>query len=569
MPFLSRRSPQSLRAMSLFNTLLLAGTIATITLLTWYVVTRGDDNLEVSVTTAEGAPVPDALVQYGHRNYRADDHGEVRVRRNRNNHSVRADHPGYRSSSDDFDPETTRRVHLTLAEETTPTAPNQTADTAPAASNSPAAQSAAPAATSPSVPANVEIAGTVLDESGTPVLYGWVTDGTHYAFTDDAGTFTFPAGSVGDGARLTVNASNFKQQTVHASASKPVSVKMERIAIHGLYFNPNYAYTDETIQHMIDLANTTEINAIVVDIKEETVYYDSQVPLFVESGTVSPVMDIPNLLKRFHDNNIYVIARLVVFKDSMVAETHPDLALKDDRTGDLWRDMNGIAWVDPTNTTLWDANISLALEAASLGFDEIQYDYVRFPTDGETNHIVYPADYTEELRSSTIEGFLTRSKQALMPTGIPLSADVFGYTTVSVDDVGIGQNLAHLTPILDYVSPMLYPSHWPEGSMALDGPPNDFPYDTIEIAMSVAFRNIGEENAVKMRPWLQDFSMAGMTPYDRDHVRAQIDAAEDLGLEGWLLWAPDSVYTEDALNPEPGSLPSTPNAIVPAVSERR
>jgi hypothetical protein len=348
-----------------------------------------------------------------------------------------------------------------------------------------------------------------------------------------------------------------------------MDLQLEIQMIRGLYFNPNISNTQEDIDRFIHMANTTEVNAVVIDIKEELVFYDTKVPLFNETGVVTPILDLPNLLQQFHDNDIYTIARLVVFKDSAVAEKHPELAVIDTQTGGLWRDMNGIAWVNPMDHTLWDANIDLAYEAATLGFDEIQYDYIRFPTDGDLSRVSYGLENSQENREAAIEKFLQRSYERLIPTGVRLSADIFGYTVMVEDDLGIGQNLDQLASHVDYLSPMIYPSHWPNGSMALNGHPNDFPYETVEISMSLAMDQLGG-HGLKLRPWLQDFNMPGMREYGDAEVRAQIDAVNDLGLSGWLIWDPNNWYHEGAFAPQvedgPVTLPSTPAVATPTAS---
>jgi hypothetical protein len=219
--------------------------------------------------------------------------------------------------------------------------------------------------------------------------------------------------------------------------------------------------------------------------------------------------------------------------------------------------------------TLWDANIDLAYEAATLGFDEIQYDYIRFPTDGDLSRVSYGLENSQANREAAIEKFLQQSYERLIPTGVRLSADIFGYTVMVQDDLGIGQNLDQLAPHVDYLSPMIYPSHWPHGSMALNGHPNDFPYKTVEISMSLAMDQLGGQR-LKLRPWLQDFNMPNMRKYGEAEVRAQIDAVNDLGLSGWLIWDPNNWYHEGAFMPEtnegPVTEPSTPAIGTPVAS---
>jgi hypothetical protein len=318
----------------------------------------------------------------------------------------------------------------------------------------------------------------------------------------------------------------------------------------GIYLSANGAADDSVVDGIIDLVNTTELNTVVLDIKEGYVWYDSDVSFFKDAGAVSPVYDVDAVLKKFHDNGIYVIGRLVVFNDPIVAQAYPELAIPA-VGGGLWLGADGQPWVNPFNQELWQANIDLAVEAAGHGFDEIQYDYIRFPSDGDLNSADFPAEYNEmDGRVAAISGFLEDSLPQVHAAGAWQSADVFGIVAVYDDDQGIGQYLRDLVQYVDFVSPMVYPSHWTEGSLAVDGEPNDHPGDVITVSIGSALDKI-DGDASKLRPWLQDFSLGGMTPYGPDQVREQIDAAEAEGVEGWLLWNGGSgTDNASAHNPE-------------------
>lgn len=536
------------------------------------------DVLTLSVVTEDGAPVEDAIVIYGEETYQTNADGKVILDVLDDRQTIMVQHEGYMTVSGEFDATYSRTQELTLKElssNVAPTTPEPGAGSQPAAASTPATPAGTPTvrASAPERPG--EVAGTVRNIDGKPIERGWITDGKTYAFTDTDGNFVFEPGAIAANATLTVFAPGYFAQDLKVPDGGGIlDVTLEIQRIHGLYFNPNLSYNDEDIDRFIDIANRTEINAVVIDIKEELVYFDSSVGLFNDAGVVNPVMDLPALLKRFHDNGIYTIARLVVFKDSQVAESFPDLAVKDNVTGDLWRDMNGIAWVNPMDHTLWDANIDLAVEAANMGFDEIQYDYIRFPTDGDLSRVNYGLENSQENREAAIEKFLQRSYERLIPTGTRLSADIFGYTVMVEDDLGIGQNLDHLAQHLDFLSPMVYPSHWPNGSMALDGHPNDFPYETIEISMGLAVNQLNG-NRLKFRPWLQDFNMPNMREYGDAEVRAQIDAVNDLGLSGWLIWDPNNWYHDGAFAPDTSERPAnepvlgTPVAAASGVTRSR
>jgi hypothetical protein len=216
----------------------------------------------------------------------------------------------------------------------------------------------------------------------------------------------------------------------------------------------------------------------------------------------------------------------------------------------LWRDQNGAAWVNPLNREMWDANIRLAEEVIALGFDEVQYDYIRFPTDGDMARAWFGPDYSPERREAAIEGFLSESRDRIIPMGGRQSADVFGYTTIIDHDLGIGQNFDSLAGTVDYISPMIYPSHWPAGSLyGVPGHPNDHPYLTVSISMDAAVSQL-DGNRRQLRPWLQDFGLPGQRMYGSYEVRAQIDALNDLGINSWLIWSFNGWFHVNAFKPD-------------------
>ena len=508
----------------------------------------GNKAVELAVQDEAGNPLPGTHVLVGNELYLTDDDGVVRLAVEDSPEAVTVERDGYTTMVGKIGQDSDAVVPIVLTPDKMADRPGDNAGAAALASQSEEA-TPVPEKEDALASAPQEVAGTVADADGNPVARAWVTDGTSYVFSDADGAFLFKKGQVAPDATLRVFGAGYFEQQVEVPQDGILDVTLELQPIKGIYYNPNISNTQEDLDRLINIVNTTEINAVVVDIKEELVFYDSQVQFFRDAGTVSPVMDLPSLLKQLHDNDIYTIARLVVFKDSAVAEKFPYLAVKDNVTGDLWRDMNGIAWVNPMMHELWDYNIELAVEAAHAGFDEIQYDYVRFPTDGDLSRLEYGIPNSQENREAAIEKFLQKSWEALIPTGTRLSADIFGYTVMVEDDLGIGQNLDHLAQHVDYLSPMVYPSHWPDGSMALDGPPNDYPYEAVHISMGLAVDQLNGD-ALKLRPWLQDFNMSNMMEYGAPEVRAQIDAAEDLGLSGWLIWDPNNWYHEDAFKPE-------------------
>ena len=394
--------------------------------------------------------------------------------------------------------------------------------------------------------------GVVMTAAGEPIQGAIVKSGEATSISAGDGTFTLVG--VGEGATVNIGASGYASTDVTVANGSVASVKLEARQIKGLYANWSLLTTPGGLDGLIETANTTEINAVVIDIKQDTVYYDSQVAFFRDAGTVNPIMDVGEVIAKLRENNIYAIARIVVFQDPLVANARPDLAVKD-VSGGLWVNEMGVAWVSAFNEELWDANIALATEAIGLGFDEIQYDYVRFPSDGDLSTADFGVDYTAEAREAAITEFMKRSYEAIHAQGGKLAADLFGFVTIVDDEQYIGQRFSALEPYLDYVCMMIYPSHFSEGNIAsAPGHPNDYPYETIFESLQRAEQNAPGSKA-KFRPWLQDFSYGfnGLRDYDADDVRAQIDAAEAFGASGWLLWGDPFNVTVSALKPESGT----------------
>ena len=320
--------------------------------------------------------------------------------------------------------------------------------------------------------------------------------------------------------------------------------------VRAIYLDPRITSDRAGFDDLVDLIDRTELNALVLDIKEETVYYDTEVAFFQDAGAVLPRYDVADYLRTLKDHGIYTIARLVSFKDPITVEARPDLAIADETIGGVWRDGGGETWLNPFSEEVWEFTTDLAAEAAELGFDEVQFDYVRLP-DGDLSAADFgPVPYTFASRTGAIAGFLEMGKEKVHDRGAKVSADIFGYTLLveEGDDLGIGQDPAVLAPHVDALCPMIYPSHFPEGSLAVDGHPNDFPYETIEISLGLA-RERHPDLTGKLRPWLQDFSLPWLGEYDTDDVRAQIDATDEAGVAGWMLWDPNNVYHREALAP--------------------
>jgi len=322
--------------------------------------------------------------------------------------------------------------------------------------------------------------------------------------------------------------------------------KPERVK--GIYLSSATAGSPERLEALLDLADRTELNAMVIDIKDDdsepSFVWQSSIGVGTEGAVTIP--KIAKMLRTVHARGVYAIARVSVFQDNYLAERRPDLALKRS-DGRLWRDRKGIGWLDPAARDVWTYNLELARAAHSMGFDEIQFDYIRFPSDGSLRTIVYPFWKKEEVKTSVIGGFFAYLDSELRQKGIPISVDLFGLTMRrGDDDLGIGQRLAEALPYVDFISPMVYPSHYSSGYIGLEDPAAN-PREVIRAAMAAgnSIRNELPDPKAAFRPWLQDFDLGA--EYTPEMVRAQIEEAEAGGAEGWLLWNARNVYTEEAL----------------------
>jgi hypothetical protein len=302
---------------------------------------------------------------------------------------------------------------------------------------------------------------------------------------------------------------------------------------------------------VLELVARTELNAVVIDIKGDRglIPYRTAVPLALEAGAQGPVIikDFDGLMASLKARNVYTIARIVAFKDNVLAQRRPDWAIIDTRTGKPWLDNEKLAWVDPFREEVWDYAIAVATEAVAKGFDEVQFDYVRFPTDGKLSAARYSQPNNAQTRLPAIAGFLAKARRELGPTGAFLAADVFGYTAFNDNDTDIGQRVEELALHLDYICPMVYPSGYHRGIPGVRNPVAQ-PYEIVKESVRLT-RKRSAPGTVQVRPWLQDFRDYA---FDRrifgvNEIRAQIRGARDGGAVGFMLWNPKNDYTGGAL----------------------
>ena len=325
-------------------------------------------------------------------------------------------------------------------------------------------------------------------------------------------------------------------------------LKKEPVKVKGIYMSGRVFHSPGLFNSLVDLVDRTELNSLIIDMKDDTGFLsaDFNIPLAREiKARIHKGADVEANMAALAHRDIYPIARIVVFKDPTLAEGKPELAIKR-KDGSLWRDRKGLAWVDPHNKKVWEYAVDTAKEAAKLGFREIQFDYVRFPTDGDVEKAIYP-DATGQQMEDVIADFLSYAKAELEPYNVFLAADVFGLTTLTLDDMGMGQKFEKVMTQVDYICPMVYPSHYGPYNYGFPNP-NAYPYEVVKHSLLDGLKK-AEGTPVVIRPWLQDFTL-GAPAYGAAEVRAQIQAAYDVGLEEWMLWNAGNNYTEGALGSE-------------------
>jgi hypothetical protein len=361
----------------------------------------------------------------------------------------------------------------------------------------------------------------------------------------------------------------FGEKYVYQSsmAQSVASQEKSEISDEIIKFEPSYIATPDPLKavymtswvasekvrrsEIVKIIDETEVNAVVIDIKD----YSGKIVFKVESPELKSfgseevrIRDIREFLEELHQKQIYVIARLAVFQDQYFASHRPDLAVKNKSGEKVWKDRKGLTWIDPASREYWDYIILISKEARKVGFDEINFDYIRFPSDGDMLNISYSLSSTTP-REIVIESFFSYLQDNLSGTGLKISADIFGMvTTITDNDMGIGQVLETALPYFDYVSPMIYPSHYSSGFEGFKNP-EEHPYEVVNISLKKASERatMASTSPKKIRPWLQDFGLKVF--YGSNEVRAQIRAVNDAGLNSWMLWSPSNRYTKNALEP--------------------
>ena len=328
---------------------------------------------------------------------------------------------------------------------------------------------------------------------------------------------------------------------------KPVKVK-------GIYVSGPVAGIDR-MDELIALVDETELNAMVIDIKNDegriTYKMQSEKVIEIEAG-IRYIPDIQALVQKCKEKDIYLIARIVAFKDPYLAEKCPELAVKK-KTGEIFKDKSGLAWVNPYKKEVWDYLIEVSKEAAKLGFDEIQYDYIRFSTDLKSDDLDFGPEADNKSKIEIISEFTQYACEALADMNVYVSADVYGTIIDNkVDQKIVGQDYVEMASYLDYICPMVYPSHYGNGVYGIEIPDAE-PYRTVNAAMTSAAKELSvlsEDDRAINRVWIQSFTatwVKGHITYGPEQIREQIRGAYDAGFDEWILWNASIKYQRDSL----------------------
>ena len=383
-------------------------------------------------------------------------------------------------------------------------------------------------------------------EEMTPTLTRSDDDG-RAVWEDAIGT------GVADITRLTIKAPGYRRVSVAITRGGRLDMRLEPFQVRGIYVPFGLLTLPDRIAELLDLVEESELNAIVVDVKSDRarLAWVSDVPLALELDAYQKdVMDLKDLVGMCHDRGIYTIARMVVFKDNLLATKHHEWAVTREEGG-LYKDLEGLCWVDPFRQEVRDYNIALAREVAAMGFDEIQLDYLRFPSDGRVKGLVYSEESNFELRTAAMAEFCAQVYEALSPTPAFISADLFGLT-VWVDpsrDMGIGQRVDDIAPHMDYISPMLYPSTFGKGNLGFDDPVLH-PYEVVYHSVL----KTKKRTPTRVRPWLQHYSLGGVI-YGTTELLKQKKGAEEAGSCGWLYWNAGGKYRPEIFQPGANTYP--------------
>jgi hypothetical protein len=436
--------------------------------------------------------------------------------------------------------------------ELTPAAPAKT-EAAPAA---PAKTEVAPAApvkneAAPATPVKKEatpgapgITGKVVDaKTKAPIQAAAVTLGDKAVRTDKQGAFRLE----GTGETLKLRAPGYQKKEIPLGevTAAQGEIPLTPFKVKGLYLTVYGVFSKKLRGAALEAIKENNLNALVIDVKGDRGFIPFKVdlPLAAEIGANKPILikDMPELMGRLKKQGLYLIARIVVFKDDPLAAAKPEWAVKA-KGGGVFRDREKLRWVDPFRQEVWDYNIAIAKIAAEMGFDEVQFDYVRFP-DNRGAGFSKPAN--EDSRTEAITAFLKAAYKALEPYNVMVAADIFGYVCWNTNDTDIGQKIQPAIEAVDLVCPMVYPSGYHLGIPNYRNPVQH-PYKIVYLSLKKAQERTGA-SPLRFRPWLQAFRdyAFGRKIFAEAEMRTQIKAADDFGSSGWMFWNPRNIYPKN------------------------
>lgn len=334
--------------------------------------------------------------------------------------------------------------------------------------------------------------------------------------------------------------------TIEEQSARQLPHVVRPTSLRALYMTSCVASVPSWREKLAKMIDDTELNAIIIDIKDYTgmISYDLVGPEFVPN-TNCFVKDMKDIVKNLHERGIYVIGRVTVFQDSTYTKKHPELAVKK-KDGSMWKDRKGLSFVDVGATAYWEHMVLLAETAYNDGFDEINFDYIRYPSDGDMQNIWFSQSPASTTKVANLERFFSYLRENIPQDKPVISGDLFGMTTTNNDDLNIGQKLEVALKYFDYVYPMVYPSHYPSGWNGFVRPA-EHPGEVVKLAMAGAVQKAhnASTSPQKLCTWIQDFDLGAI--YTPAMVRAQIQATYDVGLNCWLLWDASNKYTPSAL----------------------
>lgn len=393
--------------------------------------------------------------------------------------------------------------------------------------------------------------GRLTDPAGEPVVGARVfVDGSEaIVHSDEEGAYELPG--VPEEGTIVYKMPGYRLGLIPVDEVMTKDLVMQPFEARALYAPAAVFEAPGRLDAMLELIDRTEVNALVIDVKETDgrLFYATDLPEAEAVGAIreAPIFELEELLPQLKERGIYTIARMVVMKDNTVAAARPELAVMNSSTGEPWRDNIGGAWLDPAAPGVAEYVAAVARDLADRGFDEVQLDYIRFFSDGPYAVADTNLPNTQSFRLPHIQRVLRLVSDAIAPTRAFLSADVFPISFIVPDDQGIGQRPEVIMPYVDYFSPMVYPSHYGPGVFGFEVP-NNFPYEVVDQSLEIMNRQ-AEGLPVVIRPWIQDFGYGSFPPYSADQVRAQMTAAAERAAAGWMIWNARATFTEAALAP--------------------